>query len=523
MGKAKRFLGLHLPRNQREDKALNRQSNTFRSQNITPVTQLKGTPNNEFLKATGGIHFGADGYLSDVLNIATGILDLKQNPSGDIVKVRKYININPETGTTDTLDLIAMNGEEFPHQELVFIGQSGDTITITHDSGSASGNNRAILCPGAVTYTLNGSDAVALFYDSTLSKWRIEGDATSGGGGGDNLGNHTATEPLKLASQDLYFVAGGAEFMDHGGSSDIRLYTASTLRIDYTAVGQIMQSGYKLVMDDEITFTGITKPVSNTSSKIYAENLTNDELVLNAPSSGAVRVDINGTKAADIAASGAVFESSSGYGLTLSDTSTPTVDDGSIGKIDFQGLDHLGGGDIFARINAIQTDITSGTEDGSLELSVVRAGVSLDSKMTLGPNDVTLQSGEAIDYISYRKESSPTTGLIGSLIFKTEDSASNVTSFGIIEVDADVVTNGSEDSRFTMKAIDAGTTVTFLEYDNGGLTLLDSTTQELGFYGSAGNTKQTLSGARDNPEAALAGLLVALENLGLIVDSTTAS
>ena len=34
---------------------------------------------------------------------------------------------------------------------------------------------------------------------------------------------------------------------------------------------------------------------------------------------------------------------------------------------------------------------------------------------------------------------------------------------------------------------------------------------------------ETVSGARDNPEAALANLLAALESLGLITDSTTAS
>jgi hypothetical protein len=34
---------------------------------------------------------------------------------------------------------------------------------------------------------------------------------------------------------------------------------------------------------------------------------------------------------------------------------------------------------------------------------------------------------------------------------------------------------------------------------------------------------QTVSGARDNPEAALADLLAALETLGLITDNTTAT
>jgi hypothetical protein len=39
----------------------------------------------------------------------------------------------------------------------------------------------------------------------------------------------------------------------------------------------------------------------------------------------------------------------------------------------------------------------------------------------------------------------------------------------------------------------------------------------------AGSAPLTVSGARDDPEAALANLLAALETLGLIADSTTAT
>jgi transposase len=39
----------------------------------------------------------------------------------------------------------------------------------------------------------------------------------------------------------------------------------------------------------------------------------------------------------------------------------------------------------------------------------------------------------------------------------------------------------------------------------------------------AGSAPVTVSGARDNPEAALANLLTALETLGLIADNTTAT
>lgn len=527
MGKAKRFLGLQIPRNQREDKALSRQSNTLRSQNITPVTQLKGTPNNEFLKATGGIHFGADGYLSDDLDIAAGILDLQKNPTGDIVKIRKYININPETGTTDTLDLIAAGGAEFPHQELVFIGQSGDTITITHDSGSASGNNRAILCPGAVAYTLNGTDAVALFYDSTLGKWRIEGDATSGGGGGDDLGNHTAIMPLDLAGQDLYFVAGGAERMDSGGSSDIRMYAGGSHKASIDANGLRMQAGARVTIEDEARFVAITKPGTNTSAKIYNENLTNDELVLNAPTSGKVRMDIAGTEIAEYAATAAQFQSTLGYDLTFfRDDSTPNDDD-EIGRLSWQGNDSGAGGDIYATIQVSQSDVTAGSEDGRIFLGVIDGGVANDTFFQVESNGATdstftLQADQKdviIDII--RDESTSDTGRLGTINFTTNNSTPSATTFGQIRVDANTVTAASESSTFSLKAYDAGTQVTFMEYTGGtGVIILDSTTQQLGFYGSAGANKQTVTGSRGG-NAALQGLLAALANLGIITDSST--
>lgn len=46
---------------------------------------------------------------------------------------------------------------------------------------------------------------------------------------------------------------------------------------------------------------------------------------------------------------------------------------------------------------------------------------------------------------------------------------------------------------------------------------------QLSFYGEAPQAKQEITGARDDPEEALAALLTALELYGLITDSTTAS
>jgi len=56
-----------------------------------------------------------------------------------------------------------------------------------------------------------------------------------------------------------------------------------------------------------------------------------------------------------------------------------------------------------------------------------------------------------------------------------------------------------------------------------GTQIATGATQKLGFFGAAPVVQQVVSGARDDPEAALANLLTALDVLGLIDDQTTAT
>lgn len=56
--------------------------------------------------------------------------------------------------------------------------------------------------------------------------------------------------------------------------------------------------------------------------------------------------------------------------------------------------------------------------------------------------------------------------------------------------------------------------------NSSGIKVGEVTTQTLGFYGSVGTAKPTITGARDDGTA-LASLLTALAALGLVVDSST--
>jgi hypothetical protein len=275
MGGARRFFGSDQGKARRLLGGQGRQSNTLRSHSITPVSTLSGTGGNNFPNTTGGLMAGTLGFISDDLDIATGILDLTTNAAGDAVKIRKYININPETGTTDTLDLITTAGTEFPQQELILIGQSGDTLTITNDSGSAAGNNRAILCPGGVNYTISGAEAINLFYDFTLSKWRITGDANTGGGGGAGFPlaytvDDKVTAQTGTVTHDLNAITAHKLQFTADGDCDITISNipSSPNAVDfYIEVTQDGAGGHAITVNDSewVSFPTLSTALDTTS------------------------------------------------------------------------------------------------------------------------------------------------------------------------------------------------------------------------------------------------------------------
>lgn len=137
----------------------------------------------KFVRRSGDLVEGVLGYASQALAISGGNLKLNESSGGNTLKIRKNIFVSPESGTADDLD--TMEGLLQPGQEHRLIGITGNTITIKHNNtGAASGNEIPFICPGAVDYVLDDDAAVDVFYDDTVDKWQIVGDAISGGGGG---------------------------------------------------------------------------------------------------------------------------------------------------------------------------------------------------------------------------------------------------------------------------------------------------------------------------------------------------
>jgi hypothetical protein len=169
----------------------------------------------QYVKTKNGIFNGAFGSISQTLTISSGILDLTANSTGAVV-VRRTVYVIPETGVTDTLNGIELNGYELPNQELILITTTGDTVTIAHNA-TTSGTQKPFFCPGDTSYILAPNEAVTLIHDVANSVWIVTG---SSGGGSTSFSGFTADATLDMNNLNIEDVnslkinSGGANSAD---------------------------------------------------------------------------------------------------------------------------------------------------------------------------------------------------------------------------------------------------------------------------------------------------------------------
>ena len=149
-----------------------------------------------------------------------------------------------------------------------------------------------------------------------------------------------------------------------------------------------------------------------------------------------------------------------------------------------------------------------------------------------GINSETPQS------VLWRNDSTPNNGnTIGRIRFDGNDSTLAQTVYAQIDAIASDVANGSEDGRLEFSVKDGGAigTSVYMTMTGGIGTVINSsltvsgsvtkigtgTTQKIGFWGATPVTRPTVTGSRGG-NAALASLLTALANEGLITNSTSA-
>lgn len=329
------------------------------SQYLNTVTNLAETSGkstrasfNNYVTARQGVFSGAFGSSESNISIASDILDITKNSTGDIT-IRRTYHINPETGTSDTLIGIETDGIELPYQELFLIGVAGDTISITHDSGSVTGTQRAILCPNNTTYTVSGDDVVHLIYDTSLTKWIVL--SAVGSSSGDNLGNHTATQNLDMGNYNIANL--GSLYQGNGTGSQISL--ASTMSITASANMNLADSAGIFLNSDQtavaVEFARKVRPyVDNIdlgdathrwgdiflqsgtgTSKIYLDG-GGDTYITGSATSGRINIYNDGTNRTAFTTSGISLISNdmTDIGtLKFDSTGTPTATDTAISSL----------------------------------------------------------------------------------------------------------------------------------------------------------------------------------------------
>ncbi len=103
------------------------------------------------------------------------------------------------------------------------------------------------------------------------------------------------------------------------------------------------------------------------------------------------------------------------------------------------------------------------------------------------------------------------------ILYKLETSTGGAQSAAFFDTVWSTAANATRKAYLRLGAFDAAG-------GREGLRIsTDGSVAAISFYGDTVQTRQTISSARDNPEGALADLLTALDNLGLLTDSSTAS
>ena len=274
-----------------------------------------------------------------------------------------------------------------------------------------------------LTYVINGTEIIR------INAGRIEANAA-----GYDLGS--ATTPFSEIHGQRYRIETGGTLVNNlnniisdSGGTRLNVPTGDSLEFVINGTTNMTFS------EDEIEFqAGRAHVISatNTSLQLLSENQSDSVQFWTGTGRTNETIFVGDTTVSLLTEQDQVQASL----LQLIQNNNTPADDRTIANLDFMAENSASANEIYTRISGTSIDITSGTEDGQLQLGVVSGGTLIAPIQIEGNNDAT---------------------------------------------------------------------------SDGGL---------LGFFGSSGDSKNTVTGSRGG-NAALASLLTALEDYGLIVDSTT--
>jgi len=244
-------------------------------------------------------------------------------------------------------------------------------------SGADSNGNTLAFSDGEyVDVSLNGVSLVAGTDYNTNTANTIAG-----------LSALAASDVVEIVVYDTFSVHSGTFEGSSTFNGDV---TVDNLKIDGNTISSEDTNG-----DVNITPNGTGKvKVDNLSidgNTIAAEN-SNGDLILQANGSGDVEINLDGDNSVlnlnqtdDDAIASPI--------MNFRRTSSSPADDDDLGRVSFQGNDSAGNVNTYVQITSIAQDVTSGSEDGKLNVKVAD-GATLTTQMEISPGVVAFPTRE---------------------------------------------------------------------------------------------------------------------------------
>ena len=202
-----------------------------------------------YFNKSGDFMVGQYGDCSSIVEIIDGAINVAK--SGGVTS--PMILLNPESGLDDELDNIIPGVDVFFYQRLRIRTHNKD-ITFTE--------NGNIKTPQGGNFIVPPDNIVELVYDTVPQVWRII-SATNGIIGADNLGDHIATEALKMNDNAIFLdnlqeqiikaLDGSNKYIvPVNGAHDF--FVNDTVTPKFTITENSIESNVDLVMNDHTIF-----------------------------------------------------------------------------------------------------------------------------------------------------------------------------------------------------------------------------------------------------------------------------
>ena len=352
-----------------------------------------------FLNTSGDTMLGAIAFFPKTITVATGVIDLEDvTESGNVTANTSNVNVIGEGNAAD--DLVTIDGAIGEGQTL-YLKAAGFTITIKDGTGN-------IITPGNVDFVIPDDEGAILIYDTiggASARWMVLGVEGGSGGGGDNLGDHIATQALKMNDSAIFFDTGlihsiisGTNVMsyivDDSSGGKHQFFVDDLVTAQFAVEENVVR-----VLADTLNFAGTNRFLSGLSVLFWKEGGGSDNIT---SSTSGVTYNVNATDEHFFAVGGSTVMTVDSAEVLFAqdiDLDGNDLDIGNGNIIDMGAIrfNSASGQIISSSVSGILHQVPSGDGHfffvaGSQVISVVDQGINMDDK------ELDFNAGGRVDF-----------------------------------------------------------------------------------------------------------------------------